>query len=63
MHQVTIHVTITDSTPHAVAAIINAASDGHPAHTTPDPSRQAYFSDLIQAPMEHQIHRDHGNSV
>jgi hypothetical protein len=38
MHQVTIHVTITDSTPSAVAAIINDASDGHPAHTTPDPS-------------------------
>jgi site-specific DNA recombinase len=50
-HQVTMHVTITDSTPHAVAAIINDADDGHPAHTTPDTSRQAYFSDLIQAPI------------
>jgi hypothetical protein len=50
MHQVTIHITITDSTPQAVTAIINDA-DGHPAHTTPDPSRQAYFSDLAQAPM------------
>jgi hypothetical protein len=51
MHQVTIHVTITDSTPQAVAAIINDAGDGHPAHTTPDPGGHAYFSDLAQAPI------------
>ena len=50
MHQVTIHVTITDSTPRAVAAIINDAGD-HPGHTTPEPGRQAPFSDLAQAPM------------
>ena len=40
MHQVTIHVTITDSTPRAVAAIINDAGD-HPGHTTPEPGGQA----------------------
>ena len=50
MHQVTIHVTITDSTPRAVAAIINDASD-HPGNTTPDPTGQAPFSDLPQAPI------------
>jgi hypothetical protein len=50
MHQVTIHVTITDSTPRAVAAIINDASD-HPGATAPDPGEQAPFSDLPQAPM------------
>ncbi len=36
MHQVTIHVTITDSTPRAVAAIINDAGD-YPGYTTADP--------------------------
>jgi site-specific DNA recombinase len=50
MHQVTIHITITDSTPRAVAAIINDADD-HPGHTTADPSGQAPFSDLVQAPI------------
>jgi site-specific DNA recombinase len=50
MHQVTIHVTITDSTPRAVATIINDA-DSHPGHTTADPGGQALFSDLAQAPM------------
>jgi hypothetical protein len=49
MHQVTIHVTITNSTPRAVAAIINDA-DGHLAHTTADPGGHAHFSDLAQAP-------------
>jgi hypothetical protein len=53
MHQVTIHITITDSTPRAVAAIINDASD-HAAHTTPDPGEHAHFSDLAQAPMWQQ---------
>jgi hypothetical protein len=38
MHQVTIWATITDSTPHAVAAIINdAAHDPAPATISPDP--------------------------
>jgi hypothetical protein len=50
MHQVTIHITITDSTPRAVAAIINDAGD-HPGHTTPDPGGQPQFSDLTQAPI------------
>jgi hypothetical protein len=51
MHQVTIHITITDSTtPQAVAAIIiNDASD-HPGSTAPEPAPQAPFSDLTQAP-------------
>jgi hypothetical protein len=48
MHQVNIHVTITDSSPRAVAAIINDA-DAHP--TTPDPIGQAHFSDLAQSPI------------
>ena len=52
MHQVTIHVTITDSTPRAVAAIINDAGD-HPGNTTPDPAGQTPFSDLAQAPIAH----------
>jgi hypothetical protein len=50
MHQVTIHATITDSTPRAVAAI-TAADDSpatsSPAGDTPEP----VFSDLAQAPM------------
>ena len=50
MHQVSIHVTITDSTPRAVAAIINDASD-HPGSTTPEPVGQAQFSDLAQSPI------------
>jgi site-specific DNA recombinase len=50
LHQVTIHVTITDSTPHAVAAIIRDAQ-GDPAHTAPDPAGQASFSDLARAPI------------
>ena len=50
MHQVTMHVTVTDSTPRAVAAIINGDL-GDPAHTAPDPGEQAYFSDLAQAPI------------
>jgi hypothetical protein len=44
-HQVSIGATITDSTPHAVAAII-AGADGT-ADTRPQPD----FSDLAQAPM------------
>ncbi len=51
-HQVTIHVTITDSTPHAVAAIINDA-DGNPGHTPPNADGPASFSDLAQAPMRY----------
>jgi hypothetical protein len=47
MHQVTIHITITDSTPRAVAAIIDDAGD-QPPHITPDPGEHAYFSDLSQ---------------
>ena len=50
MHQVTIHVTITDSTPRAVSALINDASD-HPGSTAPEPAGQAQFSDLAQAPI------------
>ena len=50
LHQVTIHVTITDSTPPpAVAAIIAAAGDPAAA-STPDPARP-HFSDLAQAPI------------
>jgi hypothetical protein len=48
MHQVTINVTITDSTPRAVAAIIAAADDG-PAAGNPRPRTE--FSDLEQAPI------------
>jgi site-specific DNA recombinase len=50
MHQVTIHITITDSTPRAVAAIINDTGDD-PGSTAPEPGEQARFSDLAQAPM------------
>jgi hypothetical protein len=57
MHQVTIHVTITDSTPRAVAAIINDVGD-HPGSTAPEPGGQASFSDLAQAPMPKSRH-DH----
>ena len=53
LHQVTIHVTITDSTPHAVAAIIRDAQ-GDPAYTDPDPAGQTSFSDLAQAPIRVQ---------
>ncbi len=53
-HQVSISIsiTITDSTPHAVAAIIAAAGiePSTPAATGPDTS-QSHFSDLAQAPM------------
>ena len=42
MHQVTIHVTITDSTPRAVAVIINHASD-HPGSTAPNPASGPVF--------------------
>jgi site-specific DNA recombinase len=53
MHQVTIHVTITDTTPRAVAAIIGDAGD-HPCTTTAadaSSGRYAQFSDLSQAPI------------
>jgi site-specific DNA recombinase len=49
LHQVTIHVTITDSTPQAVAAI-SAAADDPAAASTPDPGHP-HFSDLTQAPI------------
>ncbi len=42
MHQVTIHATITDSTPQAVAAIIGTAHDNPPATTGP---AHPHFSD------------------
>jgi hypothetical protein len=58
MHQVTIHVTITDSTPRAVAAIINDAGD-QPGSTAPEPGGQASFSDLAQAPIARVSYRDH----
>jgi site-specific DNA recombinase len=48
MHQVTIQVTITDSTPRAVAAIISDASND-PGSTAPEPGEQPSFSDLAQA--------------
>src|ERR1039457_5305888 len=58
MHQVTIWVTITDSTPHAAAAIINDASrDPAPATTSPAPAQPApapaspTMSALTQRPM------------
>jgi hypothetical protein len=50
MHQVTIHVTITDSTPRAVAAIIINDADDHPGQSAPEPGGQASLSDLAQAP-------------
>jgi site-specific DNA recombinase len=52
MHQVTINVTITDSTLQALAAIIRLAGGdpGTAASTPPDPA-QAHFSDLEQPPM------------
>jgi site-specific DNA recombinase len=59
MHQVTIQVTITDSTPRAVAAIINDASND-PGSTAPEPGEQPSFSDLAQAPIRLKIRRDHG---
>ncbi len=52
MHQVTIHATITDSTPRAVAAIINDADDAPAAGASPaDPAPTPDFSDLSQAPI------------
>jgi hypothetical protein len=62
MHQVTIHVTITDSTPRAVAAIINDADD-HPGQSTPEPGRQASFSDLAQAPIRYFFYPDYGKAA
>jgi hypothetical protein len=62
MHQVTIHVTITDSTPRAVAAIINDAGD-QPGSTAPEPGGQASFSDLAQAPIAVLIYPDHENRI
>jgi hypothetical protein len=55
MHQVSISITITDSTPHAVAAIIAAAGiePSTPAATEPDIS-QPHFSDLAQAPIRRE---------
>lgn len=47
-HQVSISITITDSTPRAVAAIITAA-DGTPA--TPGTPDQPHFSDSSHAPI------------
>jgi hypothetical protein len=52
MHQVTIHATITDSTPRAVAAITGAADDAPAATTSPaDSTPTPHFSDLSQAPI------------
>jgi site-specific DNA recombinase len=59
MYQVTIHVTITDSTPRAVAAIINDAGD-HPGSTAPEPGGQPSFSDLAQAPIGRLLYPDPG---
>jgi site-specific DNA recombinase len=63
MHQVTMHVTITDSTPRAVAAIIKDAEGGHPGHTAPDQGGHAYFSDLAQAPMRGFMYPDQENQA
>jgi site-specific DNA recombinase len=49
LHQVTIHVTITDTTPRALAAIISDAGDG-PQASPAGPDRPV-FSDLAQAPI------------
>jgi hypothetical protein len=54
LHQVTIHVTITDSTPYAVAAIIRDAG-GEPGDTAPNPAGQVKFSDLAQAPIRRKL--------
>jgi site-specific DNA recombinase len=54
LHQVTIHATITDSTPRAVAAITaadDAPAAARPADSTPGP----VFSDLAQASMGSQM--------
>ncbi len=60
LHQVTIHATITDSTPRKVATIAADAHDGpsvgRPAGTAPAP----VFSDLVQAPIWWVWVRDHG---
>jgi hypothetical protein len=61
MHQVTIHVTITDSTPRAIAAIIDDADD-HLGSTAPEPGRQTPFLDLAQAPMLRSRFPDHETS-
>ena len=51
MHQVSLSVTITDSTPQAVAAIIsNATSTPGSSAATPDPA-QAASSDLVETPI------------
>jgi site-specific DNA recombinase len=51
LHQVTIHVTITDSTPRAVAAITATAGDHPSAAASVSTGRYAQFSDLAQAPI------------
>jgi hypothetical protein len=55
MHQVTIHVTITDSTPRAV---INDADD-HPGQSTPEPGRQVSFPDFGPSPYKPENYHDH----
>jgi hypothetical protein len=56
LRQVTIRVTITDSTPRAVADIMNLADD-HPNAATGSVAPE--FSDLAQPPVARLIHHDH----
>ena len=62
LHQVTIHATITSSTPRAVAAIINDADDHPTAAQLADLAPSTDFSDLPQAPMDALTDRDHGKT-
>ncbi len=57
MHQVTIFADITDSTPDALAAIMNDSDS--PQHASHSPARQAEVSDLLQRPMPRTDIRDH----
>jgi hypothetical protein len=51
MHQVTIWATITDSTPHAVAAIINDASHDPTPATSPAPTQPTPAPEPASPPM------------
>jgi Recombinase len=57
LHQVTIHATITDTTPRALAAIISDTGDG-PQASPAGPARPG-FSDLVQGPIARLSYRDH----
>jgi hypothetical protein len=58
LHQVTIHVTITDTTPRALAAIISNAGDGPQA--SPAGPRPHRFFGFGPSPYVGKIRHDHG---